>query len=64
MKPEHLHYQMAVKRIPELKLLRDSFVGRIIHNGFQRWAAEVIDLLQFNVSVGDDAAKWQKSIRP
>jgi hypothetical protein len=59
-KVEHLNYLLAVRKIPALRYLRDHFVGRIIHSSFQQWSEDVADLLQFNVSVGDEDAKWKE----
>ncbi len=47
--------------IPELKILRESFIGRIVHSSFEQWKTDVIDLLTFNVTATSDKDKWEKS---
>jgi len=36
-KPEYLKYKIAISKIPELRLLRQLFVGRVIHTSTQSW---------------------------
>ncbi len=60
MKPENLSYRLAIQKIPALRSLRNCFVGRIIHSSFQQWSEDVANLLQFNVNVDDEDAKWKK----
>jgi hypothetical protein len=59
--PEHARYRWAVMRIPELRLLRERFVGRVIHSSPEQWKEDVKALLAFNVAKKDDRAKWVKS---
>ena len=58
--PDYLKYKFAIQRIPELRILRELFIGRIIHRSADQWKKNVIDLLKFNISTDDDKAKWQK----
>ncbi len=61
MEPRYAHYRVAVEKIPELKTLRDHFIGRVLHPSSQQWQRDVIDLLRFNVSARDDSCRWQRS---
>lgn len=62
MKPEYSGYRFSIQKIPALRSLRDCFVGRIVHSSFQQWSEDVADLLQFNVGVSDEDAKWEKKL--
>ena len=53
-------YKFAIAKIPELKLLRELFIGRVIHSSYEQWKNDVMDLLEFNVKAQDDNAKWKK----
>jgi len=44
-KPEYLKYKTAVNRIPELKLIRQLFVGRVIHASPEEWKENVNNLI-------------------
>ncbi len=59
--PEYQKYKTAMINIPELKILRESFIGRIVHSSFEQWKTDVIDLLTFNVTATSDKDKWEKS---
>jgi hypothetical protein len=59
--PEFSQYRYALTRIPELKLLRDHFVGRIIHSDPLQWSSDVSDLLKFNVTTKEPKARWLKA---
>jgi len=61
LEPKSIKYRQAVARIPELKELRQRFIGRIFHRDPQQWENEVRDLLRFNISITDDASKWTKA---
>jgi hypothetical protein len=54
----YFRYKVAVQKIPSLQLLRNLFIGRVIHATLDQWAKDVTDLLRFNVSTLDDSAKW------
>lgn len=58
--PTYFKYKIAVQRIPSLKLLRNLYIGRVIHATSEQWKSDVIDLLRFNVMTQDDFAKWKK----
>ncbi len=59
--PAYARYKFAVRKIPELRILRDSFIGRVIHESKEQWEKDVLNLLTFNVTATDDAAVWVKS---
>ena len=44
-KPDYSKYKIAVSRIPELKLLRQLFVGRVIHTSPENWKENVNNLI-------------------
>jgi hypothetical protein len=58
--PTYFKYKIAIQRIPSLKLLRNLYIGRVIHASPDQWKSDVIDLLRFNVMTQDDFAKWKK----
>jgi hypothetical protein len=47
-------------KIPEIKLMRDLFIGRVIHQDNEQWQEDVKNLLEFNINSHDDKEKWQK----
>lgn len=58
--PDYLKYKFAAERIPELKTLREFFIGRVIHRSDEQWKKDVQDLINFNVTSVDDKIKWKK----
>lgn len=58
--PRYSRYRVAVRKIPELRLLRGLFIGRVHHRSAEQWRDDVTDLLEFNVRSGDDSEKWRK----
>jgi len=59
--PEYTRYRHSIMRIPELRLLRERFLGRVIHSSIEQWKLEVDELLDFNISQESDAQRWTKS---
>jgi hypothetical protein len=59
--PEFSQYRYSLARIPELKLLRDHFVGRVIHSDLLQWSSDVSDLLKFNVTIKEPKLRWLKA---
>ncbi len=59
-KAEYFKYQIALQKIPSLQVLRDLFVGRVIHASPAQWKSDVTDLLKFNVTTKNDSDKWKK----
>jgi len=57
--PKYAPYRHAVASLPELRVLRGLFIGRVIHSEPEAWAAGVKSLLEFNASCPDEAAKWR-----
>lgn len=47
-KPDYSKYKIAISRIPELKLLRQLFVGRVIHTSPENWKENVNNLINQN----------------
>jgi hypothetical protein len=62
--PRYARYRAAVARIPELRALRDVYIGRVIHSSYENWNEDIANLLAFNIHSGDDNAKWLKSQLP
>lgn len=58
--PNYFKYKIAIQRIPSLKLLRNLYIGRVIHASPEQWKSDATDLLRFNVLTQDDLAKWKK----
>lgn len=44
-KPEYLKYKIAIAKIPELKLLRQLFVGRVFHTSLENWREDFDNLI-------------------
>jgi hypothetical protein len=59
--PAYQKYIYAIQRIPELKTLRESYIGRVIHASPEQWKKDVTELLAFNVSAQDDNVRWEKA---
>ncbi len=59
--PKYKKYKFAIEKFPELKELRQLFMGRVMHYSKEQWESDVNDILKFNVSVQDDNAKWAKT---
>jgi hypothetical protein len=58
--PRYARYRFSVARLPELRLLRDLFIGRVIHSSPEQWKRDVEDLLRFNVTAVGDGEKWRR----
>jgi hypothetical protein len=59
--PRYQHYRSAIQKIPSLQTLRSLFIGRVIHASDEQWQHDATNLLRFNVSTADDAARWSKA---
>ena len=60
IEPRYQKYLFAIQKISSLKVLRNLFIGRIIHYSQEQWENDVISLLKFNISSKDDNEKWIK----
>ena len=58
--PKYNQYRFAVAKIPSLRVLRNLFIGRVIHSSYDQWKTDTTDLLDFNAKSKDDSAKWNK----
>lgn len=58
--PEYAKYKFSMAKIPEIKLMRDLFIGRVIHKDDKQWQEDVKNLLEFNINSKDNKEKWQK----
>jgi hypothetical protein len=58
--PEYAKYKFSMAKIPEIKLMRDFFIGRVIHRDNDQWQKDVKNLLEFNINSEADKEKWQK----
>ena len=58
--PKYTQYRFAVAKIPLLRVLRNLFIGRVIHSSFNQWKTDVTDLLDLNANTKDDSVKWNK----
>jgi len=47
-KPEYLKYKIAITKIPELKLLRQLFIGRVFHTSLEDWKEDFNSLINGN----------------
>lgn len=59
--PEYVRYKFSMAKIPEIKLMRELFIGRVVHRDDEQWQKDVKDLLKFNVFSKDDKEKWSSS---
>jgi hypothetical protein len=59
-KPQYTKYRYSIQKLPQLRTLRELFIGRVIHSSADQWKKDVEDLLKFNVSTTDSSLKWKK----
>jgi len=59
--PERSRYRYAIMRIPQLRLLRERFIGKVMHSSPEQWKEDVAALLAFNVAHEGDDATWKKA---
>jgi hypothetical protein len=57
---EYVRYKTALRKIPSLQLLRNLYIGRVIHSSLDQWKSDIMNLLTFNLSTQDDAIRWKK----
>ena len=58
--PEYEHYLYAANKLPSLKLLRERYIGRVVHRSGQQWRRDAEELLLFNVESKEDSDKWRE----
>jgi hypothetical protein len=58
---EFSKYLYAADHLEALKLLRERFFARIIHNSFDQWKSDLSEALLFNTITKDEAERWSKS---
>ncbi len=58
--PEYERYKFAMRKMPGLRFLRGSFIGRVLHVNDAQWKDDVRALLKFNAGSKDDGARWIK----
>lgn len=58
--PRYVKYRYALKRLPELRKLRELFIGRVFHQSQEQWRKDTLALLAFNTQSRNDLEKWQK----
>ena len=59
--PERSRYRYAIMRISQLRLLRERFIGKVMHSSPEQWKEDVAALLAFNVAQKGDDATWKKA---
>jgi hypothetical protein len=57
---KYVQYRFAIARMPSLRMLRDLFIGRVIHSSPEQWKSDATSLLAFNTKSLDDKEKWKK----
>jgi hypothetical protein len=57
---QYTQYRFAIAKISSLRILREQFVGRVIHASREQWKNDVNCLLAFNTKSIDDNEKWNK----
>jgi hypothetical protein len=60
--PRYVQYRYAVAKISSLVILRNQFIGRVVHSSFDQWKSDVNSLLDFNAKSEEDSAKWRKGV--
>jgi len=60
--PKYVQYRFAVAKMPSLRMLRNQFIGRVMHSSFDQWKSDVTSLLDFNAKSENDSAKWKKGV--
>lgn len=56
-KPKYTAYRYAIAKMPQVKLLRKHFIGRVTHSNFDQWKSSVTNLLNFNSNSQDNTEK-------
>jgi len=59
---EYSKYLYAAGHLEPLKLLRERFFARVMHNTVEQWRTDFADALLFNTTKKDDSARWSKNV--
>jgi len=59
--PEYSKYLYASKHLEPLRLLRERFIGRVIHVTSDQWKSDFTDALRFNSTTSDETSRWSRS---
>jgi hypothetical protein len=57
--PRYLRYQYSIARIPELRKLRELFVGRVAHTSWEKWQKGMEQVMQFNLTAPSGQPRFQ-----
>ena len=58
--PQYKKYRRAIEVLPTLQLLREYFVGRVIHSSDKQWMKDIALLMDFSKQNRDSSVKWKK----
>lgn len=59
--PRYSAYLIAVSRVPELKILRELYLGRVIHTDFKSWSSDISKISEFAEKNPEPGTRWRKS---
>lgn len=59
--PGYSAYSIAVSRVPELKTLRELYLGRVIHTDFKSWSSDILKIIEFAAKNPGPGTRWRKS---
>ena len=60
--PKYVKYRFTIANSESLRLLRNHFIGRIMHTSVDQWKQNLTSLLDFNTKSTDDSTKWKKGV--
>lgn len=60
LKPQYIKYLYSIENQPALKLIREHFIGRVIHSNPEQWKKDTMDIIQFNSLEASDTEVWRK----
>jgi hypothetical protein len=58
LNPKYIKYLYSIENQPALKLIRNHFIGRVIHSNPDQWKKDVLDIIQFSSSKASDTEVW------
>jgi hypothetical protein len=59
--PRYSAYSIAISRVPELKALRELYLGRVIHTDFKSWSSNISAIIEFAAKNPKSQTRWHKS---